>query len=225
MLHALAKEHSDREIWWIHGARSSRDHSFAAEARALLKSLPNVHSRVYYSRPDPNDREGSDYDHAGRLTASQLAQLEPPRDAEAYLCGPLPFMDEISAGLAALGIDASHIHTEPFGPAPGMTPGIAATPARSPHPPAGNPGTGPTVEFARSNLAVPWSEDFASLLELAEACDVPVRWSCRTGVCHTCETTLIAGDLDYRPEPVEPPADGSALICCSRPPGGVVLDL
>src|SRR5206468_1843491 len=81
----------------------------------LLKSLPNVHSRVYYSRPDSNDREGSDYDHAGRLTASQLAQLEPPRDAEAYLCGPLPFMDEISAGLAALGIDASHIHTEPAG--------------------------------------------------------------------------------------------------------------
>ncbi len=26
-----------------------------------------------------------------------------------------------------------------------------------------------------------------SLLELAEACDVPVRWSCRAGVCHNCE--------------------------------------
>ena len=62
-------------------------------------------------------------------------------------------------------------------------------------------------------------------LELAEACDVPVRWSCRTGVCHTCETTLIAGDLKYNPEPVEPPADGSALICCSQPSDDVVLDL
>ena len=46
---------------------------------------------------------------------------------------------------------------------------------------------------------------------------MPVRWSCRTGVCHTCETTLIAGDVDYSPDPVEPPADGSALICCSQP--------
>jgi ferredoxin-NADP reductase/MOSC domain-containing protein YiiM/ferredoxin len=225
MLHALAQEHSDREIWWLHGARSRRDHCFATEARTLLASLPNVRAHVYYSRPGPDDPEGRDYDRVGRLTPSLLAELEPPRDAEAYLCGPTPFMDEISAGLAAMGIDAARIHTEPFGPAPGLTPGIAATPARTPHPPAGQPGTGPTIEFARSNLAIPWSRDYASLLELAEACDVPVRWSCRTGVCHNCETTLIAGDLDYSPDPVEPPADGSALICCSQPRDDVVLDL
>ena len=225
MLQALSEEHSDREIWWLHGARNSRDHSFAAEARALLAGLPKVSAHVYYSRPGPNDIEGRDYDSAGRLTASVLAELEPPRDAEAYLCGPTPFMDEISAGLAAFGIDASRIHTEPFGPAPGLTPGIEATPARTPHPPAGTPGSGPTIEFARSNLAIPWSSEYMSLLELAEACDVPVRWSCRTGVCHNCETTLIAGNVGYSPDPVEPPADGSALICCSQPRDDVVLDL
>jgi ferredoxin-NADP reductase/ferredoxin len=225
MLHALAKEHSAREIWWLHGARNSRDHSFATEARALLASLPNVRTRVCYSRPGPDDLEGRDFDSVGRLTASSVAELEPPRDAEAYLCGPTPFMDEISAGLAAIGLRADHIHTEPFGPAAGMTPGIAATPTRTPHPPPGERGSGPTIEFARSNLRVPWSGDFASLLDLAEACDVPVRWSCRTGVCHTCETTLIAGSLDYNPDPVESPADGSALICCSQPHDDVVLDL
>jgi ferredoxin-NADP reductase/ferredoxin len=224
MLQALAKERSDREIWWLHGARSSRDHSFAAEARTLLASL-NVRAHVYYSRPGANDREGRDFDTAGRLTASLLAELGPPRDAQAYLCGPTPFMDEISAALAAIGCEASHIHTEPFGPAPGLTPGIAATPARTPHPPPGNPGNGPKIEFARSNLAIPWSSDYTNLLEFAEACDVPVRWSCRTGVCHNCETTLIAGDVDYNPDPVEPPADGSALICCSQPHDDVVLDL
>jgi ferredoxin-NADP reductase/MOSC domain-containing protein YiiM/ferredoxin len=225
MLHALAKEHSEREIWWLHGARGSRDHSFAAEARTLLASLPHAHARVYYSRPDPNDLEGRDFDSAGRLTASVLAELEPPGDSEAYLCGPAAFMDEISAGLAAIGLDASRIHTEPFGPAPALTPGIASTIARTPHAPAGEPGTGPTIEFARSNLAVHWSDDYVSLLELAEACDVPVRWSCRTGVCHNCESTLIAGTVDYNPEPVEPPAEGSALICCSQPHDDVVLDL
>lgn len=218
MLHALAQEQSGREIWWLHGARSSREQVFAAEAHALLASLPNVRAHVYYSRPGSGDR-------AVRLSASLLAELEPPRDAEAYLCGPAPFMEEISAGLAAIGLDASHIHTEPFGPAPGLTPGIASAPARLPHPPAGEPGGGPTIEFARSDLAVPWSDDFASLLELAEACDVPVRWACRTGVCHTCETTLITGALDYDPDPVEPPAAGGALICCSRPRDDVVLDL
>src|SRR3954464_3635245 len=162
MLQALAEEHSDREIWWLHGARSSRDHCFAADARDRLASLPNVRIHVYYSRPGPADLEGRDFERAGRLTASLLADLEPPRDAEAYLCGPTPFMDEISAGLATIGLGAAHIHTEPFGPAPGVTPGIASTPARAPHAPAGEPGSGPTIEFARSNLAIPWSGDYPS---------------------------------------------------------------
>jgi ferredoxin-NADP reductase/MOSC domain-containing protein YiiM/ferredoxin len=225
MLHALASEHSEREIWWLHGARNHRDHSFAVEARALLASLPNVRAHVCYSRPGPEDREGRDFDSVGRLTSSLLTELELPRNAEAYVCGPASFMEEMSAGLAAIGLGVTHIHTEPFGPAPGLTPGIAATPTRTPHPPAGEPGSGPTIEFARSDLAIPWSDDYASLLEFAEACDVPVRWSCRTGVCHNCETTLIAGSVDYNPDPVEPPADGSALICCSRPHADVVLDL
>jgi ferredoxin-NADP reductase/MOSC domain-containing protein YiiM len=225
MLHALAAERSDREIWWLHGARSTRDQCFAAEARALLASLPHVRIHVCHSRPGPDEVEGRDFDRAGRLTASLLGELEPPRSAEAYLCGPAVFMEELSAGLAAIGLGAAQIHTEPFGPAPGLTPGIAATPTRTPHRPPGEPGGGPTIEFARSNLAVPWSDGYASLLELAEACDVPVRWSCRTGVCHNCETTLIEGSVDYDPDPVEPPAGGSALICCSRPHDDVVLDL
>ena len=213
MLRALAAERSEREVWWLHGARSSDDHAFAGEARDLLASLPRARSEIYFSA------EGR------RLTAAAVAELEPPRDAHAYLCGPGTFMDEISAALAAMGLDAARIHTEPFGPAAGLTPGIAAAPVRAPHAPPGEPGGGPVVEFARSDLAIPWSDDYASLLELAEACDVPVRWSCRTGVCHNCETTLISGALDYDPDPIEPPADGSALICCSRPRAGVVLDL
>jgi ferredoxin-NADP reductase/MOSC domain-containing protein YiiM len=225
MLQALAQERSKRVVWWLHGARGGRDHAFAAEARPLLAALPNATARVFYSRPDPADLQGRDYDVAGRLTASAVADLDPPADAQAYLCGPAPFMDELSAGLAAMGLDAAHVHVEPFGPAAGLTPGIAATPARAPHPPAGRPGDGPTIEFARSGLAVPWSSGYASLLELAEACDVPVRWSCRTGVCHTCESTVIAGELGYDPDPVEPPAEGSALICCAHPRDDVVLDL
>ena len=225
MLHALVAEHSDREIWWLHGARSKREHSFAAEVRTLLAALPNAHAHVAYSRPDPADVRGRDFDSEGRLTAPLLAELDLPREAETYLCGPAPFMEEISAGLTAIGLEAFRIHTEPFGPAPGITPGIAAAPARAPHAPPGSPGAGPTIEFARSNLAVPWSSGYANLLELAEACDVPVRWSCRTGVCHTCESAVIAGTVEYEPDPVELPADGSALICCSRPRENVVLDL
>jgi ferredoxin-NADP reductase/MOSC domain-containing protein YiiM/ferredoxin len=225
MLNALAEQHSAREIWWLHGARSGREYSFAGETRALLAGCPDTHVCVCYSQPSADEVEGRDFDRAGRLTPSLLLELEPPRNAKAYVCGPTSFMNEVSAALASIGLDASRIHTEPFGPEPGLTPGVAARPTRAPHLPSGPSGDGPRIEFARSNLAVPWSKDYSSLLELAEACDVPVRWSCRTGVCHTCETALIAGDLDYNPDPVEPPAEGSALICCSRPHDAVVLDL
>ena len=106
-----------------------------------------------------------------------------------------------------------------------MTPGIAATRRQPPHMPEGPAGTGPLVSFARSNLNVRWDPAFHSLLELAEACDVPVRWSCRTGVCHNCETGLIIGAVNYRPDPVESPVDGNLLICCSQPQCDIVLDL
>ena len=226
MLHALAEEHSEREIWWLHGARSGRDHSFAAEARALLASLPNVRAHVCYSRPGPDDLEGRDFDSAGRLTASLLAELEPPRDAEAYLCGPAPFMDEISAGLAAIGLDASRIHTEPFGPAPGLTPGIAAD-ARADAPPARRrAGRRPDDRVrAQRPRRSPGATTTPSLLELAEACDVPVRWSCRTGVCHSCETTAHRRHRRLRPRPGRAARRRQRAHLLLAPQGDLVLDL
>jgi ferredoxin-NADP reductase/MOSC domain-containing protein YiiM len=223
MLHALADTQSRRDVWWLHGARSRAEEPFATESRALLARLTSGHQHICYTHPGPDDAEGRDYQTRGRLSASVLAALDLPRDAEAYLCGPAAFMTDVSAALAGMGID--HVHTEIFGATPAQTPGIAATPPRPPHPPPGPPGDGPQVAFARSGLTVPWGAGYASLLELAEACDVPVRWSCRTGVCHTCETNLMSGSLSYAPDPVDDPAPGSALICCSQPAGDLVLDL
>ena len=225
MLHALAAAGSGRDIWWLHGARSRAEEPFAAESRSLIEALRSGHRHICYSRPGPGDIRGRDYQTAGRLSASVLGALGLPRDADAYLCGPAAFMAEVSAALAGLGLDGARIHTEIFGTAPSQTPGIAAAAARPPHPPAGEPGDGPEVAFARSGLTARWEQRYASLLELAEACDVPVRWSCRTGVCHTCETALMAGTISYAPDPVDNPADGSALICCSQPRSDLVLDL
>ncbi len=100
MLESLVQERSDREIWWLHGARNSGEQSFAAEASTLLAALPNVRTHVYYSRPGPDDLEGRDFDSAGHLDAAVLASLGLPSDAEAYICGPAAFMDDIGAGLA-----------------------------------------------------------------------------------------------------------------------------
>ena len=225
MLHALAAQASSREIWWIYGARNSDEHPFAAETRALLKALARSHSYIRYSAPRPGDRLAVDFDAPGRLDVHAIEELGAPRDADFYLCGPSAFMNDLAAELGNWGAAANRIHTEIFGSNSPKTPGIAAAPRRAPHQPAGSAGVGPLVSFARSGLNVRWTPAFQSLLELAEACDVPARWACRTGVCHSCETGLVSGAVGYRPEPLEPPADGNALICCSRPQGDIVIDL
>ncbi|HET9012239.1 MAG TPA: 2Fe-2S iron-sulfur cluster-binding protein, partial [Gemmatimonadaceae bacterium] len=138
---------------------------------------------------------------------------------------PDRFMADMRSALADAGIEPEHIHTELFGALPPVNPGIVATSTTPPHPPAGAAGTGPPVSFSRSGLTVNWSSEYASILELAEACDVPTRFSCRSGVCHTCVTQLIAGTTAYLQPPLEQPADGSVLICVAEPCEGVVLDL
>jgi len=225
MLHALAAAKSPRETWWIHGARDRGEHPFAEEVRSHLKALLRSHSHIRYSAPGPADRQSVDFDAPGRLGIPVLEELGVPRDADFYICGPAAFMTDLPAGLASWGVTADRIHTEAFGAGPALTPGIAATAHNPPHLPIGPAGAGPLVSFARSGLNVRWGMPFQSLLELAEACDVPARWSCRTGVCHNCETALVTGTVAYQPDPVEPPANGNVLICCSQPQGDIVIDL
>jgi ferredoxin-NADP reductase/MOSC domain-containing protein YiiM len=225
MLHALVASGSGRDVWWLHGARNRAAEPFATESRSLLAELARGHRHVCYSRPGPGEVQGRDYQTRGRLSPSVLAGLGLPGDADAYLCGPAAFMAEMAAALVDLGVDGTRVHTEIFGAAPAQTPGITAAGGRPPHPPAGQLGDGPEIAFARSGLTVRWNRGYASLLELAEACDVPVRWSCRSGVCHTCETDVMSGATSYAPDPVDEPAAGSTLICCSQPLGDLVLDL
>ena len=225
MLYALTAEATTREVWWLYGTRNGREHPFAEEARGLLNTLPHHHSHICYSSPDPDDRPNVDFNASGRLNMQMLEHLNLPLNGDFYICGPSTFMSDLTAGLATLGVAPDRTHTETFGAGPSTTPGIAASPPRPPHLPTGAAGSGPMVSFARSGLNVHWGSSFQSLLELAEACDVPVRWACRTGVCHTCETGLVAGKIGYRPDPVDAPADGNLLICCSQPEGDVVVDL
>jgi ferredoxin-NADP reductase/MOSC domain-containing protein YiiM len=225
MLHALAAQASARPVWWIYGARNRLDHPFAQEARDLLPKLPNARSFVQYSRPEATDRLGIDYDAAGRLSVTVLEELGVPRESDFYLCGPAAFLEDLNAGLGRWGVAQDRIHTEIFSSGKPITPGVKEAPHRAPHAPPGSPGEGPRISFARAGLTVSWDAKFQSLLELAEACDVPVRWSCRTGVCHTCECGLISGSVKYDPEPLEPPAAGNLLICCSRPREDMVIDI
>jgi ferredoxin len=133
-------------------------------------------------------------------------------------------MHELSAGLAAGGVPPERISMEIFGTVEASRNNVLGD-RPAPHQPAGRPGQGPVVTFSRSNLAVAWDSSYASLLELAEACDVPVSFGCRIGVCHNCESGLVDGQVKYDVEPLERPGEGRVLVCCTEPAGEVTLEL
>jgi ferredoxin-NADP reductase/MOSC domain-containing protein YiiM len=225
MLHSLSAGNSTREIWWCYGARNRREHPFTEEVHDLLAHLGRCRSFIAYSKPDKEDQQGKDYDAPGHLNASSLQQLQVPQTADYYLCGPPAFLSELTAGLKSWGVPYARIHSETFGTESAVTPGIASVATKTPHPPLGATGAGPKVSFTRSGLSLPWDTRFQSILEFAEACDVPVRWSCRVGVCHMCESGVIDGEVRYAPEPLDRPAEGNVLICCSTPAAAIELDL
>jgi len=214
MLHALSAAGSGREIWWLHTTRNRETQAFATEVTALIESLPHARQRVFYTQTD------------GHLDQRSIASLGLPTAATAYLCGPTQFMTDMRSALTSLGFDPARIHSELFGALPAVNPGVVDTGRHPPpHQPAGNPGTGPPITFSRSGLTVNWSKDYFSILDLAEACDVPTRFACRSGVCHVCVTGMVAGETAYVQTPLEPPAQGTVLICSAAPTSDLVLDL
>jgi ferredoxin-NADP reductase/MOSC domain-containing protein YiiM len=226
MLYALAAARSTRPVLWLHAARDRQHHPFAAEVRRLMPALTHGRSYVCYSRPGSRDKMGEDFDATGHLSRSVFDEVGIPREAEVYICGPTRFMADMKEALAALDVAPERIHVEIFNGSESMTPGVVGATTRTPHLPKDDANTGPLVSFARSGIAVHWKASaYQSILELAEACDVPVRWSCRTGVCHNCESGLVSGAVAYEPQPLEKPAEGNLLVCCSQPIGDVVIDL
>jgi ferredoxin-NADP reductase/MOSC domain-containing protein YiiM/ferredoxin len=226
ILRAAASDDSwSREVWWFHSARDKAHHAFAMQVRALITALKRGHLCNIYSRPGADDQPDINYDIRGHLTVALLQQMGVPRNADFYLCGPPSFPADLVEGLKAWQVDGSRIRTEVFGAFGSFTPGTVSAASQAPHLPAGPEGTGPRITFLRSGVTPPWDTHFRSLLELAEACSVPVRWSCRSGVCHTCESGLIDGRLRYSPEPLDPPSEGTALICCATPVSDITLDL
>lgn len=214
MLHTLSAAHDTRDIWWLHTTRNRETQAFATEVTTLIASLPHARQRVFYTQTQ------------GRLDQPTIAALGLPTDAAVYLCGPTQFMSDMRDALTAARLDPARIHSELFGALPPINPGLVlGGPRKLPHPPAGPRGTGPSITFARSGLTVNWSADYGNILDLAEVCDVPTRFSCRSGVCHVCETGVVAGTTTYVQSPLEPPEPGTVLICSAAPESDLVLDL
>jgi ferredoxin-NADP reductase/MOSC domain-containing protein YiiM len=220
MLNAIVAQNSGRPVWFIHGVRHGGEHAMGAHVRRMAAEHANVHAHTRYSEPRPEDVEGRDYGGAGHVSLAVLQDLLPPAAYDFYLCGPPPFMKSLFRGLLDWGVPESRIHYEFFGPATVLkeTTEPAAAVATS-------GAEAQQVTFARTGVTVPWDASVESILEFAESHGLHPDYSCRSGICHTCMSRLLEGEVDYTIEPADMPDPGSVLICCSRPKSSVVIDI
>ncbi|MCP4329227.1 MAG: 2Fe-2S iron-sulfur cluster binding domain-containing protein [Alphaproteobacteria bacterium] len=247
MLHALADE-GERDVWFVHACDNGRVHAMADEVRAVAARSPRIHTHFCYRFPDQADVAEGRFDSEGIVTRDLLQKLLPLDDYEFYICGPSPFMKAIYEILRSLGVHNDRVRFEFFGPAtliierdersdaapavvdghdrvaPGEeqpTPVAAAVAAAAVEPPA----SGPLVTFLRAGITVSWKDSAGTLLELAESHSLEPEFSCRAGVCNTCQCRLVSGEVEYVEEPLDEPKAGEVLICCSRPRTHVELDI
>jgi ferredoxin-NADP reductase len=220
-----------RQIWFIHGARSGAEHAFADHVRGLAETCESLQVHIRCSRPTQSDQAGRDYDSQGHVDMDLLKSLLPFDDYDFYMCGPAPFIEALHSGLRALNISDERTHYEFFGQGSSLQrqrPSGAdaqTTPANS----------GPVaVRFARSGISAVWDPSKGSLLDLAEAEGLRPNYSCRSGICQTCSTNIVSGRVEYLEPPMAAPKEGDVLICCSyprpQPAGseddeGIILDL
>lgn len=150
-----------------------------------------------------------DQEPGGKLLDLAAIVADLPAGAHVYCCGPIPMLEAYEKATASL--PAERVHMEYF----------AAKDA-----PATEGGF--TVELARSrqSLQVPPGK---SILDcLIEICAEP-PYSCREGICGTCEVKVLEGQPDHRDlvlSDSERAANDRMLVCCSGARSArLVLDL
>jgi ferredoxin len=163
-----------------------------------------------YSKPESTDRRGVDYDTKGHVTLDLLRQFGPPGDFDFYLCGPSLFMNSLYSGLTGMGVQPDRIHYESFGPGTVLKPNIPKKPVEQ-----GIPTI--QVRFLRSSVEAAWQPGDGTLLEFAEEYGLAPAFGCRSGICGSCKTRIVSGEVDYLEEPLAPHAHDEVLLCCSVP--------
>jgi ferredoxin-NADP reductase len=229
MLHAASAD-PDRKIFFIHACRDGSLHTLPDEIGRIAQRRPGIVVHTIYQDPSDADRAAKRHQSDGFVTRELLQKLLPLDDYDFYLCGPSPFMQAVFATLRGLGVARNRIAYEFFGPATILDPEVSPQLSNR-HSGAivdsavANPMTAmPVVTFVRAGIKAAWTPSH-SLLDFAEANGLTPEFSCRAGVCGTCRTKLVAGEVEYFEEPLDPPGPGEVLLCCSRPRSAVTLDL
>lgn len=209
MVKAALELNTKRQVWFVHGCRNGQHHAFRSELEALAQKHNNLHLHIVYSQPQ--DVDHGRYQSQGYVDGMLLQNLIKD-EATYYICGSPGFMDSLIDSLTTSGVAAEAIRFESFGTAKPAG-GLVSAPADQGLP------TRCTVKLSGSGRSITWNSDASdqSLLELAEANGLQPPFSCRAGVCGTCSTRVINGDVVYLTPPTATVEPGSALICIARP--------
>jgi ferredoxin-NADP reductase len=215
MIETLTTRFPDRTAILVYGVRNKADQAFSDYLNQQSAAHKNLHVINCFSEPNEADQQGVDYQVKGFASVSLLKQLLPHKDCQFYLCGPPPFMKSLSEGLAEWGVPDTQVFSETFGPAAIKRPKV-------------NEGASPKVPAVPVTLSltgktVEWSDEFQSLLDLAEAKGVDIPFGCRAGSCGTCATRIISGEIDYPEGQTVDCEPGECLTCVARPIGPVEL--
>jgi len=222
MLNAIVDSGKNRPTWFIHGTRNGIHHAMCKHMRRVAAENDNITVHIRYSQPRPEDVEGRDYDSIGHLNVDLLIELLPNKDMDFYLCGPPPFMNSMLKELWGWGVAESRIRFELFGPAALLQEG---TRARRGKKKKTSEEEAFEIAFSESGITAKWNPEYENLLEFAEDQGIFPDFSCRSGICHTCQYELMKGKVDYNFEPLDPPYPGQVLLCCARPRSNLVIEV
>lgn len=194
-------------IHFIHQCRSQED---IPEAEALGElAASGMTLEIWLTKADDSwqGNRGRWLAHESNCIARLEHQLA---TTEAYICGPVGFMQHVEAQLQAVGVSQAQIHTESFG-------GLAAPAAREEK----------SVSIRIAGKAFQGNNQ-TSLLAQAESQGISIPWSCRAGICGSCKCRLVSGEVvQHKAEALSEAEQNAGLIlaCCAVPLNDVDISL
>jgi len=117
MLETAIEEQPEREIIYIHAAKSSKFHAMKDRVAEIVANHTNVKSFTVYNQLE----EGEKCDKVGHIDYEWLSTILPTSEATFYFCGPKGFMRSMYQHLKKMNVADTDIHFEIFGPSEDIT--------------------------------------------------------------------------------------------------------
>jgi NADH oxidoreductase Hcr len=206
-----------RPVTLVYSVRTVEDIAFREELTLLDRRHPQF--RTFIAVTDGAAQNGL---FPGRINETLLSTVVPDIvDAVCLLCGPQPMLDSMTALLTSMGVPRPQISFEIFQTAIAASGTAGSIPADA----GGAYDVPHQVRFNRSGITT----DIAAgqtMLEAAEACGADIPSLCRAGVCGTCRTRVLKGDVNCASQILdeEDRNDGFVLPCVTHVEGDCTVD-